>query len=171
MRDEIVPPTPEWLAQHEGRVHIDTDPNGKFVGAARKDTTLLAWLLRREILTESHAYYAMVFLDMRHYFRRKVGYRPNNMYALEFFGSNNSGVLETIYLRVCRKIMGENERLLNYAMEMEADDTCRIVRLAKDPDNIPNMKALAASCERITDAFDALVQAIDEARKDVDRDE
>ncbi len=163
-RDEIVPPTKEWLDQHRDRVHIDTDASGRFIGAAKKDTTVLAWLLRHGRIDDSHGYYAMVFMDMRDRFRRRTAHAANMLYAAEHFGSDTSdGMFETIYLRVCRRIVGRTEQIITFAVER---DCAELERLAADK-SIAIQRRLSIECKRVREALDQLIDAIDAVRAEV----
>jgi len=153
MRDDRIGPTPERVAK--GDIRINTDPEtGMFLSAQVTDTTVLAFLTGKGILDELHGYYANVFLDLRRYFLRRVAYRGNSVYALEFFGSSNSGVLETLYLRVCRGIGKQHEAVIRFATDAQSS----------------NVRMLTIHREVYQTAFDALIRSIDEARKDLKDD-
>jgi hypothetical protein len=169
LRGDIV--TQEWLDRHGttvvwekigetyhrrvlnmGTADITIDPTtGRINSAKEADQSLLAWMVTRGILDETHSYYAMVFQDLRRYFRRCVDYRANTIYALEFFGGSNSGILETLYVRVCRIITPRQEQLIHRATEVKSTSLSR--------------KMAWEDRGHYHSAFDALISAIDTVRK------
>ncbi len=146
---------PERIAKGDMEVTLR---DGRIAAAQVIDHSLLGELITRAVLDEHHRYYASVFLDMRRYFRRAVGYRGNPIYAREFFSVSNSGILETLYLRVCRLIGRDHERVIMTCLETAvfgAEDS------REEMDCV--LAVVGGSCRL---AFDALVRAIDEARKE-----
>lgn len=98
--------------------------------ATPKDHSLLGWLIERNILEDTHRTYAMIFVDMQLCFRRPVGYKANSIYAFEFFGGNNPKDLDTLYLRVCRQIMGTTEYYINHALQTRLTDKNKLTAWA-----------------------------------------
>lgn len=130
--------------------------NGTIRYAKSSVVSVMDKLIDRRILDELHGYYANVLLDLQRYFQRRVAYRGNSIYATEFFSTSNSGILETLYLRVMRKLTREQERLIYSAAGMRYHP-------ANDPFIFPHTIAYR-------EAFDALVSAIDSVRKDTEND-
>lgn len=106
---------------NKGDLDITVSEN-RISHAAIKDNSLLGWLVERGVLDELHRSYAMVFMDMKQCFRRPVGYKANSIYALEFFGGSSPSDLDTLYLRVCRLIMGTPEHYINLAIQAPRTD-------------------------------------------------
>lgn len=156
-RDEIIPPTKEWIARHRGNIEVIRDDQGNVTHARAADNSILAWLIGAEMLDPAYEHYAMVLMDMRNYFRRKVGYRPNGLYALEFFGGDGAHDIETAYLRVCRRIAGPVEAEVLRAIETQATEEAR--RAAR-----PRRYSIAAS-------FEKLARDIHEVREEMRKEE
>ncbi len=154
--------TPEWLDKHAIRVPLKpgdyrsetawcrVDRHGIITHAEEMDRSIKAELLRRDLLEEHHVYYANVFLDMRRYFKRIVDYSGNGLYALEFFSTDNSGILSTLYLRVCRHMGRDAERMVSHACDMRYHER--------------NRQFVDPYVDKYREAFEALVKAIDSAR-------
>lgn len=170
----------QWLPRDASVVNphreAKGDLNGKVEGHGKTrrivaaqviDRSLLSELIRRGTLDEHHGYYASVFLDMRRYFRRLGGISGNPLYAKEFLSVSNSGVLESLYLRVCRLIGRDHERTIT---------TCLQTAIYRPAENDPDREAMNAEIDRVLAAiapqarlaFDTLVRSIDEARKEID---
>lgn len=156
VHEEIIPPTPEWVKQNAGMVELVMDDSGNIKYAKKRDTRIINYLIEREILDQTHAHYALVFEDMRNCFRRKLSNYRNTIYAAEFFGGDiSNGVFETMFLRVCRRIIGTPEHCIKFAIDSESTE---------------NNRSMAWECRhRIQDAFDLLVRSIDEVRKEFEK--
>lgn len=150
---------PERIAKGDMEVTIR---DGRIAAAQVIDRSLLGELITRGVLDEHHHYYAAVFLDMRRYFRRAVGYSGNPIYAKEFLSVSNSGILETLYLRVCRLIGRDHERTVMICLE---------TAVFPDADGLAEMnRVLVLIAPQARLAFDALVRSIDQARKEVEEE-
>ncbi|WP_020474547.1 hypothetical protein [Zavarzinella formosa] len=142
-------------AQRANKGDLDiTVSDGRISNATIKDGSLLGWMVERGILDELHRSYAMILMDMRITFRRQTGYKSNSIYALEFFSGSNSRILETLYLRVCRRIAGPTEQTVIHAMSRNAPETRH------------DMTAVWDSRHTYLAAFDRLVGALDEVREE-----
>lgn len=156
MIEQLVPPTPEWIKQNAGNAELVTDEHGNIRYARRNDARIINYLVERGILDHTHAHYALVYEDMRNCFHRKLSSYRNTIYAAEFLGSDMSnGMFETMFLRVCRRIMGTPEHCIKFAIDSESTEYNR---------------SMAWECRhRIQDAFELLVRSIDEVRKEFDK--
>lgn len=141
--------TPERIAK--GDMEYSLYANGSIRYAQVHDRSVLAWLIERGTLDDLHGTYATIFLDLRHYFLRKVAYKGNSIYAAEFFSTSNSGVLETIYVRVMRFLDRDSERLIFHAIGARFHER--------------DVPCLAPWGKRYRAAFERLVEAVDEARR------
>lgn len=154
-QDQFVPPTPEWIKQNAGKADLVADEHGNIRYARRTDARVINYLVERDILDHVHTHYALVYEDMRNCFHRKLSNYRNSIYATEFFGSDMSnGMFETMFLRVCRRIMGTPEHCIKFAIDTDASEAHR--QMAWE-----NRHAIAA-------AFDKLVESIDQARKEAE---
>lgn len=146
--------TPERAAK--GDLSLTRAADGRVTHAEPVDGTILGYLVDRGTLQDHHRYYGMVFLDLKRYFLRRTAHRANPIYALEFFSTSNSAVLERVYLLACRRLRRPREQLVLIAC------TTPVSRVSH--------AGLGYARERYQDAFEALVEAIDDARRQA-RDE
>lgn len=126
-------------------------PKGRIAYADPKDNSLLAYLVERGTLDETHHYYAGVLRDMRQAFLRCTTCKSNAIYAADHYGSDSSdGLFATLYIRVMNRLQPAQERLIARVCTLTANEvTKRAYGLC------------GASCR---DAFDALGEAIQHAR-------
>lgn len=136
----------------KGDLDIHQNSKGIIDAAWQRRDALIDYLIALRILEDHHAYYAMVFYDLRRAFRRRVSYKSNSIYAAEFFGADTSdGHFETCYLRVCRQIAGKTETAIMF--------------ICDNPPTVTNKKAAYIGRFQAQAAFERLVSAIDDARK------
>jgi hypothetical protein len=149
--------TNERLAK--GDLDISLNSQGWIRSANVRNASIMSRLAEQGVLEDWQVNAGLVFLDMKRYFSRRSGYRPNPIYALEFFSTSNTGIIETIYLVACRELQGMQERLVLEALHdpNAPMDFSLTVRPRVEQRHRADYQA----------AFEALAKALDYARKEV----
>ena len=149
--EDVVNPFRAAKGDLETTITADSKNNKRIAHAKIKDETVLAYLVERGTLDETHRYYAGVLRDMREAFLRCTTCKSNPIYAAEFYGSDGSdGMFATLYVAVIHRLKPPQERLI-----------ARVCTLAANEVTKRAYGLCGASCR---EAFNALGEAVEDAR-------
>lgn len=113
--------TPERLVK--GDLKITFNAKGKINSALPGERYLIEKLIEQEILDYHHKIYGMGFLELRAAFRSPWNAKCSAV-LLERWGIGlSSSRAGEIYQNVCRGMLGRGLEVIQFALEMEVEDT------------------------------------------------
>lgn len=136
----------------EGRVEGEGKQQ-RITAAWSPDVTIMGWMLTRGFLDPHHEVYAMAFMEMRHAWLSKIGYKSNSIFMAlrDVMGSIENHSVSEMYDNVRREMGGDVEKILIQAITLPANS---------------NEAMCNAMCgELYHKKFGQLVDAIDGIRK------
>lgn len=158
----------EWVKQHRIQIPlasgvfesetawVKVNARGQIVQASQKDNSILSFLLNGGWIESCHVDCALSFMELRHAYTNRMGYKSNSIYLarLGCAGVIGREEVEDAYEDIC-KAMGRSRdtRVVIYACEKSCD--------------IGSGCHTEAGCNVYRDVLERLLMASDEAWKRV----
>lgn len=143
---------PEDVASREG-LDVVRNSRGDIVLATRRDVTLVAVLVERNVLEPHHFSYGLGLLELQHSFLSPLRHKANSIFLDQLFGGGvGSSDAIVIYQRVCRELRKDRVEAVIHACTHAAPMNERGVFLIHEP-------------ERWREIFNRLVGIMDDVRQ------